>query len=47
MCNYYVVLDFVVGGWCYCNGYVSSCFVNCDGKLVCDCKYYIIGYNCE
>lgn len=41
------MLDLVVGGCCCCNGYVGRCLISCDGKLVCECKYYIVGNNCE
>lgn len=44
---YYVIFDFVVGGRCKCNGYVSECMKNEFDKLVCNCKYNIYGVDCE
>lgn len=44
---FYVVFDLQVGGCCKCNGYVVCCVCDCDDSLVCDCRYNIVGLECD
>ncbi|GCB72288.1 hypothetical protein scyTo_0006235 [Scyliorhinus torazame] len=44
---YYAISDFAVGGRCKCHGHASECIKNEFNKMVCNCKHYTTGVDCE
>ncbi|QQP38948.1 Netrin 1a, partial [Caligus rogercresseyi] len=41
------VSDLAVGGRCKCNGHASSCSIDTDGEMTCNCQHNTAGRECE
>ncbi|XP_040563899.1 netrin-1 [Lepeophtheirus salmonis] len=41
------VSDLAVGGRCKCNGHASSCSIEKDGEMTCNCQHNTAGRECE